>query len=147
MVSLTTLSHTRTTHLPPLLIFSLNNQLVQSLRSAVTLQCLSYLTRHILYLTDLFTIKLLFFGMLNQTTYALILRRYLSQLILNSSSLTVFLSITSSWKLLLFFIPILLSLISLYCIASWSFDPAAYTSHMSHTRDNMPRNARVTTCA
>ena len=62
------------------------------------------------FLTDLSTFKRLHFGMLYHTTFALIL--ILLNLILFSHYLL--LNSTSSWKLTFFFIPILLSLSSLY---------------------------------
>ena len=62
------------------------------------------------FLTDLSTFKLLHFGMLYHTIFALIL--ILLNLILFSHYLL--LNSTSSWKLTFFFIPILLSLASLY---------------------------------
>ena len=86
------------------------------------------------FLTDLSTFKRLHFGMLYHTIFALIL--ILLNLILFSHYL--FLNSTSSWKLTFFFIPILLSLSSLY----WT-DPLElwfglfvihYSFHILHPR-------------
>ena len=85
-------------------------QPTRSTRSSavVTLQRPSNLSLGSKFLTDLSTFKLLHFGMLYNTIFALILLN----LILFSHYLL--LNFTSSWKLTFFFIPILLSLASLY---------------------------------
>ena len=77
--------------------------------AVVTLQRLSNIPLGSKFLTDLSTFKLLHFGMLYHTIFALIL--ILLNLILFSHYLL--LNSTSSWKLPFFFIPTLLSL-SLY---------------------------------
>ena len=102
------------TNLPPFLIFSPYNQLVLPAHLQLSLSNALQIPLGSKFLTDLSTFKRLHFGMLYHTIFALIL--ILLNLILFSRYFL--LNSTTSWKLTFFFIPILLSLSSLY----WS-DP------------------------
>ena len=94
---------------PPFLIFSPYNQLVLLAHLQLSLSNALQIPLGSKFLTYLSTFKLLHFGMLYHTIFALIL--ILLNLILFSHYLL--LNSTSSWKLTFFFIPILLSLSSL----------------------------------
>ena len=104
------INHFSTTNLPPFLIFSPYNPLVLPAHLQLSLSDALQIPLGSKFLTDLSTFKRLHFGMLYHTIFALIL--ILLNLILFSHYLL--LNSTSSWKLTFFFIPILLSLSSLY---------------------------------
>ena len=133
-VDVNNISHFSTTNLPPFLIFSPYNQLVLPAHLQLSLSNALQNPSKLKILTDLSTFKLLHFGMLYHTIFALIL--ILLNLILFSHYLL--LNNTSSWKLTFFLIPILLSLASLY----WT-DPLElwyglfvihYSFHILHPR-------------
>ena len=130
-----TYKYNSTTHLPPILIFSPYNQLVLPTHLQLSLSnALQTPLGSKFYDRYLSTFKLLHFGMLYHIIFALILiLRYLflfsHYLLLNS---------TSSRKLTFFFIPILLSLASLYWtdpLKLWSGPFVIhYSFHILHPR-------------